>query len=179
MGDQALQQASIRRVHPQMRAATRDALAQLNAGEVDLEEIIRLHSRCNCPNNPQYSGGQDDAAEIFRSFSRYQQRTVPALVLNLLACSRAYLCPTAITPGPLPMACQTYPTASQRGGACTGRSTPALIDTNAFSPQQLVDQVCVLFLAGHEPQPLPWPWLGTCSATTKHVRTGSEKKCWN
>ena len=71
--DQALQQASIRQVHPQMQAATCDALAQLKGGEVDLEEVMTAYTAdvivraiLSIP------VGQDDAADIFRFFSRFR-----------------------------------------------------------------------------------------------------------
>ena len=57
--------------------------------------------------------GQDDAADIFRSFSRYQQRTVPALVLNLFGLPQGCCALLASSrQAHSPMACQTHPTAS-------------------------------------------------------------------
>ena len=52
----------------------------------------------------------------------------------------------------------------------------ALIDTNAFSPQQLVDQVSVLFLAGHETSASALAMAGTYSAKTQHVNNGFARK---
>ena len=151
--DQALQQASIRRVHPQMQAATSDALAQLNSGEVDLEEVMTAFTADVIVRTIlSIPIGQSDAAEIFRSFNRYQQRTVPALVLNLFGLPQGLFVPY--------LRHHAKPIRHWLAGHIQRRLSgeepaqadllQALIDTNAFSAEQLVDQVCVLFLAGHE-----------------------------
>ena len=93
-----------------------------------------------------------DAAAVFEAFARYQQRTVPALVLRLLGVPgrwlEGYLWHHA-RPIRLWLA--------ERVGRRLSGASPAkqdllqvLIDSGAFDAEQLVDQVCVLFLAGHE-----------------------------
>ena len=151
--DQALQQASIRRVHPQMQAATSDALAQLHPGEVDLEEVMTAFTADVIVRTIlSLPVGQDDAAEIFRSFSRYQQRTVPALVLHLFGLPQGLFMPYLRHHArPIRQWLARHIQRRLSGEAPEQADLlQALIDTNAFSPQQLVDQVCVLFLAGHE-----------------------------
>ena len=95
---------------------------------------------------------QDDAAEIFRSFSRYQQRTVPALVLNLFGLPQGLFVPYLRHHArPIRKWLARHIQSRLRGQKpAQADLLQALIDTNAFSPQQLVDQVSVLFLAGHE-----------------------------
>ena len=151
--DKALQQTSIRRVHPQMQAATRDAVAQLNAGEVDLEEVMTAFTADVIVRTIlSIPVAQDDAAEIFRSFSRYQQRTVPALVLNLFGLPQGLFVPYLRHHArPIRKWLARHIQSRLRGQKpAQADLLQALIDTNAFSPQQLVDQVSVLFLAGHE-----------------------------
>ena len=151
--DQALQQASIRRVHPQMQAATGDALAQLNAGEVDLEKVMTAFTADVIVRTIlSIPVGQSDAAEIFRSFSRYQQRTVPALVLHLFGLPQGLFMPYLRHHArPIRQWLEGHIQRRLSGEeSAQADLLQALIETNAFGPQQLLDQVCVLFLAGHE-----------------------------
>ena len=151
--DQALQQASIRKVHPQMQAATRTAITKLKPGEVNLEEVMTtftadviVRTILSIPVD------EGDAGEIFHSFSCYQQRTVPALVLHLFGLPKSLFVPY--------LGHHAKPIRQWLAGhieeRLNGEKPPqadllqVLIDTNAFNPKQLVDQVCVMFLAGHE-----------------------------
>ena len=93
-----------------------------------------------------------DAAAVFESFARYQHRTVPALVLRLLGVPGRWL-EGYLQHHARPIRVWLAERVRRR---LSGESPPrpdllqVLIDSRAFDAEQLVDQVCVLFLAGHE-----------------------------
>mgnify|MGYP003335021429 CR=1 FL=1 len=158
--DQALQQASLQKVFPQMQAAAATLVKRLDerlngdAGvRIDLQTEMTAYTAdviVRTILSEPVAGA--DAAAVFEAFARYQQRTVPALVLRLLGVPgrwlEGYLWHHA-RPIRLWLA--------ERVGRRLSGASPAkqdllqvLIDSGAFDAEQLVDQVCVLFLAGHE-----------------------------
>ena len=167
--DQALQMAQLQRVLPQMAAACRASLARLEAQvagdlvagrSVDADAEMTLVTAdviVRTILSRSLEGAEAEA--IFAAFTRYQKRAGRALMLRLLrlprrrlqgylardaAPIRAWLAaaidarlnaPAAPTPGDLLAA--LIEARDPETGAC-------------FSREQLLDQVCVLFLAGHE-----------------------------
>jgi cytochrome P450 len=167
--DQAFQMAKLQRVLPQMAAACRASLARLEAQvagdlvtgrSVDADAEMTLVTAdviVRTILSRPLEGAEAEA--IFAAFTRYQKRAGRALMLRLLrlprrrlqgylardaAPIRAWLAaaidarlnaPAAHTPGDLLAA--LIEARDPETGAC-------------FSREQLLDQVCVLFLAGHE-----------------------------
>ena len=167
--DQAFQMAQLQRVMPQMAAACRASLARLEAQvagdlvagrSVDADAEMTLVTAdviVRTILSRSLEGAEAEA--IFAAFTRYQKRAGRALMLRLLrlprrrlqgylardaAPIRAWLAaaidarlnaPAAHTPGDLLAA--LIEARDPETGAC-------------FSREQLLDQVCVLFLAGHE-----------------------------
>ena len=167
--DQAFQMAQLQRVLPQMAAACQASLARLEAQvagdlvagrSVDADAEMTLVTAdviVRTILSRSLEGAEAEA--IFAAFTRYQKRAGRALMLRLLrlprrrlqgylardaAPIRAWLAaaidarlnaPAAHTPGDLLAA--LIEARDPETGAC-------------FSREQLLDQVCVLFLAGHE-----------------------------
>ena len=167
--DQAFQMAQLQRVMPQMAAACQASLARLEAQvagdlvagrSVDADAEMTLVTAdviVRTILSRPLEGAEAEA--IFAAFTRYQKRAGRALMLRLLrlprrrlqgylardaAPIRAWLAaaidarlnaPAAHTPGDLLAA--LIEARDPETGAC-------------FSREQLLDQVCVLFLAGHE-----------------------------
>ena len=167
--DQAFQMAQLQRVMPQMAAACQASLARLEAEvagdlvagrSVDADAEMTLVTAdviVRTILSRSLEGAEAEA--IFAAFTRYQKRAGRALMLRLLrlprrrlqgylardaAPIRAWLAaaidarlnaPAAHTPGDLLAA--LIEARDPETGAC-------------FSREQLLDQVCVLFLAGHE-----------------------------
>jgi cytochrome P450 len=162
--DQALQVAQLQRVLPQMAAACQASLARLEAQadgrSVDADAEMTLVTAdviVRTILSRSLEGAEAEA--IFAAFTRYQKRAGRALMLRLLrlprrrlqgylardaAPIRAWLAaaidvrlnaPAAHTPGDLLAA--LIEARDPETGAC-------------FSREQLLDQACVLFLAGHE-----------------------------
>jgi cytochrome P450 len=158
--DQALQQASLQKVFPQMQAAAAAMLERLEERlDGDSGVCIDLQSEMTAYTadvivrtilSEPVSG--PDAAAVFESFSRYQHRTVPALVLRLLGVPGPWL-EGYLQHHARPIRVWLAERVRRR---LSGESPPrpdllqVLIDSRAFDAEQLVDQVCVLFLAGHE-----------------------------
>ncbi|MEI8251414.1 MAG: cytochrome P450 [Synechococcus sp. ELA057] len=167
--DQAFQVAQLRRVVPQMQGAVAALLERLEAvGEGEAEKEVDIEAEMTLVtadvivrtivSRPLAAA---EAAAILRSFQRYQRRAGQALVLRLLR-----------LPGPLlqrylahharPIRRWIQAVVEERLAAPATSAPPprdllqALLeardgDTNSgFSAEELVDQVCVLFLAGHE-----------------------------
>ena len=167
--DQAFQMAQLQRVMPQMAAACQASLARLEAQvagdlvagrSVDADaEMTLVTADVIVRTILSRSLEGVEAEAIFAAFTRYQKRAGRALMLRLLrlprrrlqgylardaAPIRAWLAaaidarlnaPAAHTPGDLLAA--LIEARDPETGAC-------------FSREQLLDQVCVLFLAGHE-----------------------------
>jgi len=167
--DQAFQMAQLQRVLPQMAAACRASLARLEvqvAGDLVAGRSVDVDAEMTLVTadvivrtilSRSLEGAEAEA--IFAAFTRYQKRAGRALMLRLLrlprrrlqgylardaAPIRAWLAaaidarlnaPAAHTPGDLLAA--LIEARDPETGAC-------------FSREQLLDQVCVLFLAGHE-----------------------------
>ena len=167
--DEALQMAQLQRVLPQMAAACQASLARLEAQvagdlvagrSVDADAEMTLVTAdviVRTILSRSLEGAEAEA--IFAAFTRYHKRAGRALMLRLLrlprrrlqsylardaAPIRAWLAaaidarlnaPAAHTPGDLLAA--LIEARDPETGAC-------------FSREQLLDQVCVLFLAGHE-----------------------------
>ena len=158
--DQALQQASLQKVFPQMQAAAATLVGRLDerlngdaGGRIDLQTEMTAYTAdviVRTILSEPVAGA--DAAAVFEAFARYQQRTVPALVLRLLGVPGRWL------EGYLRHHARPIRRwLGERVGRRLSGASPAqqdllqvLIDSGAFDAEQLVDQVCVLFLAGHE-----------------------------
>ena len=158
--DQALQQASLQKVFPQMQAAAATLVKRLDerlngdAGvRIDLQTEMTAYTAdviVRTILSEPVAGA--DAAAVFEAFARYQQRTVPALVLRLLGVPGRWL-EGYLRHHARPIRLWL----AERVGRRLSGASPAqqdllqvLIDSGAFDAEQLVDQVCVLFLAGHE-----------------------------
>jgi cytochrome P450 len=171
--DQAFQAAQLRRVLPQMRGAVEALLERLDrqlegGGDPDAPVSIEIDAEMTqvtadvimrtILSRPLQG---DEAAGIFRAFARYQRRAGQALMLRFLRLSerrlQAYLGRHASTIRSwIGAAIET-----RLGGDAPSEMPPqdllqALLEARdpdtgtGFSSEELVDQVCFLFLAGHE-----------------------------
>ncbi len=162
--DQAFQVAQLRRVFPQMRGAVEALLERLerfSEGAVEMEAEMTLVTADvivrTILSRPLQAA---EAADILQAFQRYQRRAGQALVLRLLQLPapllQRYLGRHART-------IRTWISAviEERLAAPDGSEPPddllqALLEAqdpetgSRFSAEELVDQVCFLFLAGHE-----------------------------
>ena len=162
--DQAFQVAHLRRVFPQMRGAVEALLERLERfgdGPVEMEAEMTLVTADvivrTILSRPLEAA---EAADILQAFQRYQRRAGQALVLRLLQLPapllQRYLGRHART-------IRTWISAviEERLAAPAGSEPPddllqALLEAqdpetgSRFSAEELVDQVCFLFLAGHE-----------------------------
>ena len=162
--DQAFQVAHLRRVFPQMRGAVEALLERLERfgeGPVEMEAEMTLVTADvivrTLLSRPLEAA---EAADILQAFQRYQRRAGQALVLRLLQLPapllQRYLGRHART-------IRTWISAviEERLAAPAGSEPPddllqALLEAqdpetgSRFSAEELVDQVCFLFLAGHE-----------------------------
>ena len=168
--DQALQMAQLQRVLPQMAAACRASLARLEAQvagdlvtgrSVDADAEMTLVTAdviVRTILSRSLEGAEAEA--IFAAFTRYQKRAGRALMLRLLRLPRrrlqGYLARDAA-----PIRAWLAAAIDARLNAPAGHAPgddllAALIEARdpetgaCFSREQLLDQVCVLFLAGHE-----------------------------
>jgi cytochrome P450 len=171
--DQAFQAAQLRRVLPQMRGAVEALLARLDqqlAIQLDPDAPVSIEIDAEMTQvtadvimrtilSRPLQG--DEAAGIFCAFARYQRRAGQALMLRFLRLSerrlQAYLGRHAST-------IRTWIGAAietRLGGDAPSEMPPqdllqALLEARdpdtgtGFSNEELVDQVCFLFLAGHE-----------------------------
>ena len=171
--DQAFQAAQLRRVLPQMRGAVEALLERLDqqldsqldpAAPVSIEidaEMTQVTADVIMRTILSRPLQGDEAAGIFRAFARYQRRAGQALMLRFLRLSerrlQAYLGRHASTIRSwIGAAIET-----RLGGDAPSEMPPqdllqALLEARdpdtgtGFSSEELVDQVCFLFLAGHE-----------------------------
>jgi len=158
--DQALQQASLQKVYPQMQAAAAGLMERLEErlgerGDLSLDlqtEMTAYTADVIVRTILGESVAQDEASRVFEAFARYQQRTVPALVLRLLGVPGGWL-EGYLRHHARPIRLWLAERVRRRlnGESATRQDLlQVLIDSGAFTAEQLVDQVCVLFLAGHE-----------------------------
>ena len=168
--DQAFQMAQLQRVLPQMAAACQASLARLEAQaagdlvagrSVDADAEMTLVTAdviVRTILSRSLEGAEAEA--IFAAFTRYQKRAGRALMLRLLRLPRrrlqGYLARDAA-----PIRAWLAAAIDARLNAPAGHAPgddllAALIEARdpetgaCFSREELVDQVCVLFLAGHE-----------------------------
>jgi cytochrome P450 len=168
--DQAFQMAQLQRVMPQMAAACQASLARLEAQvagdlvagrSVDADAEMTLVTAdviVRTILSRSLEGAEAEA--IFAAFTRYQKRAGRALMLRLLRLPRrplqGYLARDAA-----PIRAWLAAAIDARLNAPAGHAPgddllAALIEARdpetgaCFSRDELVDQVCVLFLAGHE-----------------------------
>lgn len=154
--DQALQQARLTRVFPQMQAACADLIARLepqaDGRDVDMQTTMTLVTADvivrTLTSEPLAAA---EAEQVFLAFSRYQRRAAITLILRLLRLPRlllqGYLARHA---RPIRAWLHRRIDARLAAAAPSQDLLQALVDSGAFSREQLVDQVCTLFLAGHE-----------------------------
>jgi cytochrome P450 len=168
--DQAFQMAQLQRVLPQMAAACQASLARLEAQvagdlvagrSVDADAEMTLVTAdviVRTILSRSLEGAEAEA--IFAAFTRYQKRAGRALMLRLLRLPRrrlqGYLARDAA-----PIRAWIAAAIDARLNAPAAHAPgddllAALIEARdpetgaCFSREQLLDQVCVLFLAGHE-----------------------------
>lgn len=165
--DQAFKQAELRKVFPGMLAATEAMLQRLKQepkhAVVDVETEMTMVTADvivrTILSRPLQEG---EAQEIFAAFSRYQRRAARALVLRLLRLPKsivqrslkrdAHQIRNWIAPlihERLEQHLQTPYRESQDLLDCLIEARDPDTETS-FSEQELVDQICFLFLAGHE-----------------------------
>ncbi|MCP9807966.1 cytochrome P450 [Cyanobium sp. HWJ4-Hawea] len=170
--DQAFQVAQLQRVFPQMAAACQASLTRLESQAdgrvVDAEAEMTLVTADvivrTILSRPLEQG---EAIAIFSAFSRYQKRAGRALMLRFLRIPRrslqAYLATHA---APIRqwlakaidarLAESVHPDSGPATNTGPNDLLAALIEARdpqsgaRFSRDELVDQVCFLFLAGHE-----------------------------
>ena len=172
--DQAFQVAQLRQVLPQMQGAIQALVQRLElagGGAVDIEVDIEAEMTLvtadvivrTILSRPLEAA---EAADILRSFQRYQHRAGRALVLRLLqwpgALLKRYLARHAGTIRSWIAAVIEERLAAPASSEPPAGSEPprdllqALLEAqdpapgSSFSAPELVDQVCTLFLAGHE-----------------------------
>jgi cytochrome P450 len=175
--DQAFQVAQLRRVLPQMQGAVQAMVARLDAllsaepVTVEIDEAMTLVTADvivrTILSRPLEAA---EAAGIFDAFARYQRRAGQALMLRLLRLPQdklqAYLgrhartirqwIAAAIDARLADGASTSAATDSAAAPAPPADLLQALIDArdpdsgDHFSREELLDQVCFLFLAGHE-----------------------------
>lgn len=161
--DQAFQVAQLQRVLPQMAAACQASLARLEAQvagcSVDADAEMTLVTADVIVRTILTRPLQGAEAEaIFAAFTRYQKRAGVALMLRFLRLPRqrlqGYLATHA---APIRAWIAAEIDARLAAGSPLGDDLLAALiaardpETGArFSREQLVDQVCFLFLAGHE-----------------------------
>ena len=168
--DQAFQMAQLQRVLPQMAAACQASLARLEsqvAGDLVAGRSVDADAEMTLVTadvivrtilSRSLEGAEAEA--IFAAFTRYQKRAGRALMLRLLRLPRrplqGYLARDAA-----PIRAWLAAAIDARLNAPAGHAPgddllAALIEARdpetgaCFSREELVDQVCVLFLAGHE-----------------------------
>lgn len=168
--DQAFQMAQLQRVLPQMAAACRASLARLEAQvagdlvagrSVDADAEMTLVTAdviVRTILSRSLEGAEAEA--IFAAFTRYQKRAGRALMLRLLRLPRRRL-QSYLARDAAPIRAWLAAAIDARLNAPAGHAPgddllAALIEARdpetgaCFSREQLLDQVCVLFLAGHE-----------------------------
>ncbi len=160
--DQAFQAAQLQRVFPAMAEATEALLQRLEGGDTPIDidaAMTQVTADVIVRTILSRPLAQGEAGEVFAAFARYQRRAARALVLRFLHLPaglvqrslrrdarviRAWLeqaiaerleAPAAAPANDL-LACLIAARDPQGGGG--------------FSPEELLDQVCFLFLAGHE-----------------------------
>jgi len=162
--DQAFQVAQLRQVLPQMQGAIQALVQRLElagGGAVDIEAEMTLVTADvivrTILSRPLEAA---EAANILRSFQRYQHRAGRVLVLRLLqlpgALLKRYLARHAGTIRGWIAAVIEERLAAPAGSEPPRDLLQALLEAqdpetgSSFSAKELVDQVCTLFLAGHE-----------------------------
>ena len=168
--DQAFQMAQLQRVMPQMAAACQASLARLEAQvagdlvagrSVDADAEMTLVTAdviVRTILSRSLEGAEAEA--IFAAFTRYQKRAGRALMLRLLRLPRRRL-QSYLARDAAPIRAWLAAAIDARLNAPAGHAPgddllAALIEARdpetgaCFSREELVDQVCVLFLAGHE-----------------------------
>ena len=168
--DQAFQMAQLQRVMPQMAAACQASLARLEAQvagdlvagrSVDADAEMTLVTAdviVRTILSRSLEGAEAEA--IFAAFTRYQKRAGRALMLRLLRLPRRRL-QSCLARDAAPIRAWLAAAIDARLNAPAGHAPgddllAALIEARdpetgaCFSREELVDQVCVLFLAGHE-----------------------------
>ena len=162
--DQAFQVAQLRRVFPQMGGAVQALMQRLEVvppgAAVDLEaEMTLVTADVIVRTILSRPLGAAEAAGILRAFQRYQRRAGHALVLRLLGLPQGllqrYLARHAATiRGWIAEVIEAR--LAQPQASAPQDLLQALIEAedpesgSRFSPEELLDQVCFLFLAGHE-----------------------------
>jgi cytochrome P450 len=161
--DQAFQVAQLRKVFPQMGGAVTAMLARLGEASIDIDQEMTLVTADvivrTILSRPLEAA---EAGELFEAFSRYQRRAGQALMLRFLRLPepllRRYLARHAGTIRRWIGAAIDQRRADQD---LPRQDLPqdllqALIEAqdpetgSRFSQAELLDQVCFLFLAGHE-----------------------------
>jgi len=155
--DSALAQTRLQRVAPQMRAAIGACLARLEARadgpswnvapamtQFTADVIVRTIFSLELP--------EPEAHQIEQRFQRYQRRAALAAVLALVGVPRPWMGRFLATHA-RPIRQWIQARVEKRLAAPHAPVSDlldALIATGRFNPTELVDQVCMLFLAGHE-----------------------------
>lgn len=165
--DQAFQVAQLQRVFPQMEAATHDLIARLDpladgrTVGIDAEmTLVAADVIVRTILSRPLAG--PEAAVIFEDFSRYQRRAGQAVMLRLLRLPQSLLNRYLATHARrirvwIRQAIEARLSGSAPGQAASSQDLlQALLEArdpltgSSFSLEELVDQVCFLFLAGHE-----------------------------
>ncbi len=168
--DQAFQVAQLQRVFPQMASACQASLerlaAQADGRSVDADaEMTLVTADVIVRTILSRPLDEAEAAAIFESFGRYQKRAGRALMLRFLRLPRKRLQGYLATHAApirnwIAAAIDARLEGPQKTGVTSGAFSndllQALIEARdpetgqGFSREELLDQVCFLFLAGHE-----------------------------
>jgi cytochrome P450 len=163
--DQAFQVAQLQRVVPQMQGATADLIARLDPladgrGLAMDAEMTMVTADVIVRTILSRPLGGEEADMIFEEFARYQRRAGQALMLRFLRLPRSWLSRYLGTHarrirGWIRKAIELR-RATPAGGPTPSDLLQALMESEdpvtgtRFNLDELVDQVCFLFLAGHE-----------------------------
>ncbi|MEI6360042.1 MAG: cytochrome P450 [Synechococcus sp. ELA619] len=163
--DQALQTAQLQRVLPQMEEATRELIARLeplaDGSSVAIDrEMTLVTADVIIRTILSRPLADSEGGEILEAFSRYQKRAGQVLLLRFLRLPQAWLS-SYLAPDAQRIRHWIRSAIDQR--LDVGRYAGAPLDVlqallealdpisgSGLSQEELVDQVCVLFLAGHE-----------------------------
>ena len=168
--DQAFQAAQLERVYPAMAAATDAMLERLHqelaqqpdavqGAVVDIEAAMTWVTADvivrTILSRPLQA---DEAREVVEAFGRYQRRAARALVLRFLHLPRRWV-QRSLQRDAGVIRCWIQGVIEERLAAPDGAADDLLaylmaahdpVSGTSFSAEELVDQVCFLFLAGHE-----------------------------
>jgi cytochrome P450 len=141
---------------PAMQAALEQLFVtldqQADGRSVDLQEVMTLFSADVVVRATlSHPLARDDGQAIFQSFTHYQSRSALAMALRFLRLPRALVAASLLgSAAPIRQWVGRQVQARLAAARPPQDLLQALIRQGGFSPVELVDQLCVLLVAGHE-----------------------------